>query len=123
MRKVLICTMLVTFLITGCMASMMGGGTKDYADMTPKEKGAFVMSLYNNAAAEYVWMFNTRKDAEGKLSKDDIAVLTKYWKALDTTHQAITVYELWIQAGTVPTQEMEDELIRIIRTLSALAER
>jgi hypothetical protein len=100
----------------------MMGGTKGYTDMTPEEKVAFVMALYNNAAAEYVWMYNTRASADGTLSKNDIDALKKYWKALDTTHQAITIYDMWVKAGTVPTEEMEDELIQIIRTLSVLAE-
>jgi hypothetical protein len=119
--KVVPILVLTILMLTGCMAGMMSG-TKGYTDMTPEEKVAFVMALYNNAASEYVWMYNTRVSADGKLSENDIDMLKKYWKALDTTHTAIALYDTWVKLGTVPTEEMEDELIQIIRTLSVLAE-
>ena len=113
--------LLVTIvLLTGCIASMMG--VKDYGDMTPKEKAGFAMKLYNNAASEYVWMFNTRKKDDGSFSDNDIKLLQKYWKVLDGSHKAIMKYDTWVKAGTVPTPEMEDELVAIIRTLTTLLE-
>ena len=120
--KIALTLAITIFLLTGCMAGMVGGDVKSYANVTYGEKAGFAMALYNNAASEYVWMYNTRKKPDGTLSENDIKVLQKYWKALDTTHTAIAIYDAWITAGDVPTEEMEDELVQIIRTLSILTE-
>ena len=118
-RSVLtMCVILI--LLTGCMAGMQG--VKSYSEMTPKEKAGFALSVYNNAAGEYLWQYQTRAKEDGSFSDNDRERLKKYWDALNKAWKPIKIYDTYISAGTLPTQEMEDELVAIIRTLSLLLE-
>ena len=110
----------ILILLTGCMASMQN--VKSYGQMTPKEKAGFALSIYNNAAGEYLWQYQISKKEDGSLSDSDRERLKKYWNALDKAWKPIKIYDTYISAGTLPTQEMEDELVAIIRTLSLLLE-
>jgi hypothetical protein len=117
--KCIVLAAIVLFL-GACLGPQMQN-VKSYSEMTPKEKVGFAMSLYNDAAGEYMWLFQT-KTANGPLSEDDRKFLHKYWNSLNVSHLPIATYDTWVKAGTLPTQDMEDELVTIIRTLSTLAE-
>lgn len=124
MKGLKFATIFTTLLfLAGCAMTMAGGqGVKSYSEMTPKDKLGFAMSLYNDAAGEYMWLYQTRQQEGQGFSKEDREFLKQYYQTLETSWKGINLYKTWVEAGTLPTPDMEDELVAIIRSLSLLME-
>lgn len=116
MKRVGLC-----FVALIALALVAGGCSQNgqsISKMTPKEKAAFAMSMYNSAFDDYKIQFETISvDGLDQKEKD---YLGGYLKALETSYRSIKLYNNYAAAGTVATPESEAALAAAIRELTAL---
>lgn len=116
--------MIVVFL---CLAVMLaisfscipqagkGQGIKPLSEMTPKEKATWMMSVYSAQAEDYKRMVK-RSDltnAQKAILRNKKDVAKRVWPLINT-------YRTYVNAGAVPTREVEDEIIGLINDLTVL---
>ena len=116
MKRVLTIGLVVLLALVFAAACSQNG--QSVAKMTPKEKAAFAMSMYNSAFDDYKLQFEAMSvDGLDQKEKD---YLGGYLKALETSYRSIKLFNNYAAAGTVATPESEAALAAAIRELTAL---
>lgn len=100
----------------GCIPQAgKGQGIKPLSEMTPKEKVTWMMSVYSAQAEDYKRMVQrpdlTNEQKAMLRNKKDIA--KRVWPLINT-------YRTYVNAGAVPTREVEAEIIGLINDLTVL---
>ena len=85
--------------------------------MTPKERGAFVLTLYNNAFANYNTQFATTPKP---MSSSTAEYFRAYKKVMEATWPPISAYAAIVNIGGTPTPEQEQEIIKLIYQLQTM---
>lgn len=112
MRRAII--LLITLaLVTGCAGQQI----KTPDQMTPKERGAFVLTLYNNAFANYNAQFAATPQP---MSPDMKNYFQGYKKVMETAWPVISGYTAIVGVGGVPSAEQEQQIINLIYQLQAM---
>jgi len=106
----------VAFLLVsfGCMHKE--GSLKPVSEMTPKEKATFFMSVYNSQAEDYKAMV-----AKPSLTNEQKQVLREKKKVLTQVYPLIKTYTSYVDAGAVPTPEVEASITNLINQLTSTA--
>ena len=112
----LLCFFIVLIASFGCIPQAgKGQGIKPLSEMTPKEKVTWMMSVYSAQAEDYKRMVKrpdlTNEQKAMLRNKKDVA--KKVWPLINT-------YRTYVNAGAVPTREVEDEIIGLINDLTVL---
>lgn len=92
-----------------------GQAIKPLSEMTPKEKAIWMMSVYSAQAEDYKRMVK-RPD----LTNDQKAILRNKKDVAKKLWPLINTYRTYVNAGAVPTQEVEAEIIDLINDLTIL---
>ena len=111
----------IAFLLSACIGAT--ANVKSYSDMTPQEKVGVAKRAYNNAADEYRWQYNARKNSDGKFSEDDTKFLQNYLEVMQKSHRAVVLYEavvITMVSNEVTSVEAENAMIMAIRDLTTL---
>jgi len=120
-RRSLLIVVLLVFILAlvmsfGCIPQAgKGQGIKPLSEMTPKEKATWMMSVYNSQAEDYKAMVK-RPDLTNEhkaILRNKKAIAKKVWPLINT-------YRTYINAGAVPTREVEEEIIGLINDLTVL---
>ena len=85
--------------------------------MTPKERGVFVLTLYNNAYANYNTQFAATPQPMSASAKE---YFQGYKKVMETSWPVISAYSSIVQIGATPTPAQEQEIIKLIYQLQAI---
>jgi len=108
-RKVAI-LVLLAFSLAGC--SWMAKGSKDFKDMTPKEKSTYFMGVYNKQFTDTMAMASlpSLTEDQKKVVRTKKDILTKAWPA-------IQAYDAIAAGGGIPTTESEAFINNLINQL------
>jgi hypothetical protein len=107
---------LYVLFLAACVTSGQKDGLKSFSEMTHKERATWMMGIYNSQARDYKAMVartdltNEQKDILRKKK----SIMTQVWPMINT-------YTTYINSGAVPTKEVEDQIIKLINDLTALA--
>lgn len=102
--------------IGGCITpGATDDGPKRVTEMTPKEKGAWFLGIYNAQDKDYRNMV-VRPD----LTNDQKKILREKKKIMTEVYPIIKTYNIYIDSGAVPTQAVEDQIIQLINNLTGL---
>jgi hypothetical protein len=113
MRRLAIVPIILILLIVGCA----GQQVKTPDQMTPKERGAFALTLYNNAFANY----NAQFAATPKPMKADMVnYFQGYKKVMESAWPIVSAYSSLVNIGGTPTAEQEAQIIQLIYQLQAM---
>jgi hypothetical protein len=106
----------VAFLLVsfGCMHKE--GSLKPVSEMTPKEKATFFMGVYNSQAEDYKAMV-----AKPNLTNEQKQVLREKKKVLTEVYPLIQSYTTYVDAGAMPTPEVEASIMNLINQLTSTA--
>lgn len=106
----------VAFLLVsfGCMHKE--GSLKPVSEMTPKEKVTFFMSVYNAQADDYKAMI-----AKPNLTNEQKQVLREKKEVLTQVYPFIQSYKTYVDAGAVPSPEVEASIMDLINQLTSTA--
>ena len=85
--------------------------------MSPKERGTFALTLYNNAFTNYNAQFAATPQPMSKESKE---YFQGYKKVMEVAWPVISGYSAVVNVGGVPTPEQEQQLIQLIYQLQAM---
>ncbi len=100
-------------LVAGCANQQVMTPDK----MSAKDKGTFVLTLYNNAFTNY----NAQFAATPKpMAKDMVNYFQGYKNAMEATWPVISAYTAIVNVGGTPTPEQEQQIIQIIYQLQAI---
>jgi hypothetical protein len=121
MRKRLLLLSLV--LLVGC--ATMGGETKTFWEMTPIEKTAYAMAIYNRQYTDYMSQVGYTKGADGiwkqtsqpQLSDDQKSMLKTKKKLLSDLYLATDIYKGQMQFGGIPTKDAEQQLYDLLNKI------
>jgi hypothetical protein len=92
------------------------GTLKPVSDMTPKEKAAFFMGVYSSQAEDYKAMV-----ARTNLTIEQKKILNAKHKILTQVYPLIEKYTGYVDAGGLPTPEVEASIIDLINQLTSTA--
>jgi hypothetical protein len=90
---------------------------KSPVDMTPQEKAAFVLTLYNNAYDNYKAQFAATLQPMSDATKD---YFRSYKQVLVTAEPVIDLYVSTVKAGGMPTAEQEQAILKLIYDFQAM---
>jgi hypothetical protein len=85
--------------------------------MTPKERGALALTLYNNAFNNYNAQFAATPQPMSAAMKD---YFRGYKAAMEVAWPTISGYTAIVGVGGVPTPEQEKQIIALIYQLQAM---
>ena len=114
LKKFLLFSCLLILLgiaFSGCGGTLFNDGIL-YADMTPKQKVSYFMEVYNTQYDDYLYV----SSKEG-LTEEDKKVLRIKKDILHNLYAAIQSYDAIVILGQVPTQDMEDEVLKFINDI------
>lgn len=105
-------TIICVMFLVACATN----GVKSLDDMTHKERATWMMGVYNSQARDYKAMVARPDlaDSQKEMLRQKKALLTQLWPMVNT-------YTTYVDSGVVPTREVEDQIIKIINDLAALA--
>lgn len=110
---VFVVAVLLALFSAGCASN-----GKSITGMSPKEKAAFAMSMYNSAFDDYKFQFEQM--SAGGLDGKEKEFLSGYLKTLENSYRAIGMYNHYAASGTTATPEAEAALVAAVRELTAL---
>ena len=100
-------------LLAGCAGQQI----KTPDQMTPKERGALALTLYNNAFANYNAQFAaTPKPMSAEMKN----YFQGYKAAMEVAWPTISAYTAIVGVGGVPSAEQEQQIINLIYQLQAM---
>ena len=112
MKKIIILLAMVA-LVAGCT----GQQVKTPDQMTAKERGAFTLTLYNNAFANY----NAQFAATPKpMAPDMVNYFQGYKKVMEAAWPVISAYVSLVNIGGTPTPDQEAQIVQLIYQLQAI---
>jgi hypothetical protein len=110
MKKVFLFFVAV-LLVVGCTIDNL----KEFGDMTPKEKAAFFLSVYNSSDMNYRAMA-----ARTDLTEVQKEVLRKKRTIMIQVYPLIRSYLTYVESGVVPSVELEQQILTQIDRLTTL---
>lgn len=113
MRRRIIYAGLAVVLLMAVVACATNG-MKSFGDMSHKERAAFFMSVYNSQADDYKIMA-----ANPALTEDQKKLLREKKKIMTQVYPLIGTYTAYVDAGTAPTPEVEQQILTLINQLTA----
>ena len=117
MFKRKICQVLAIVLVVAFVAACHPPGTlKPVSEMTPKEKATFFMNVYNTQAEDYKVMV-----AKPNLTEEQKKILNVKHQTLTQVYPLIQTYIAYVDAGAVPSPEVEASIIDLINQLTSAA--
>lgn len=99
------------------LAACAGTQIKTPDKMTPTERGAFVLVLYNNAFANYHAQYAATPQPMGAEVKD---YFRAYKRAMESAWPVISAYAAIVNVGGIPTAEQEQQIISLIYQMQAM---
>lgn len=112
MKRIVVMLAMVA-LVVGCA----GQQVKTPDQMTAKERGAFTLTLYNNAFSNY----NAQFAATPKpMAADMVNYFQGYKKVMEASWPVISAYVSLVNVGGTPTPEQEAQVIQLIYQLQAI---
>lgn len=105
---------ILALFVAGCPYTQK---LKSPVDMTPQEKAAFVLTLYNNAYDNYKAQFAATLQPMNAASKDYFG---SYKQVLVTSEPLIDLYVSTVKAGGMPTAEQEQAILKLIYDFQAM---
>ena len=112
-RNLFVALILLIFL-AGCMTLDINR-PKSISEMTPKERGAWFLGVYNSQDKDYRNMV-----ARSDLTNDQKKVLRDKKAIMVQVYPMIKTYNTYIDSGAVPTKAVEDQIIQLINDLTGL---
>jgi len=112
-RNLFVALILLIFL-AGCMTLDINR-PKSISEMTPKERGAWFLGIYNSQDKDYRNMV-----ARSDLTNDQKKVLRDKKAIMVQVYPMIKTYNTYIDSGAVPTKAVEDQIIQLINDLTGL---
>lgn len=112
-RNLFVALILLIFL-SGCMTLDINR-PKPISEMTPKERGAWFLGVYNSQDKDYRNMV-----ARSDLTNDQKKVLRDKKVIMVQVYPMIKTYNTYIDSGAVPTKAVEDQIIQLINDLTGL---
>lgn len=110
---------LVVLLLVACGAcTAMKEMGKTVAEMTPKQKAAWMMSSYSDQYDDYL-----AKVALPNLSNEEKQVLRAKKKVLTTIYPLIQAYDMAVASDRPPTEESTAEIMKLIADLASMVVR
>ena len=106
--------LIILAFLAGCI-TLNVNKPKPISEMTPKERGAWFLGVYNSQDKDYRNMVG-RLD----LTNDQKKVLRDKKKIMTKVYPMIKTYNTYIDSGAVPTKEVEDQIIQLINDLTGL---
>lgn len=91
-------------------------GAVPYSSMTPKEKASFFMSVYNKQYDNYVDVFTK----PGELTDEQKEIMRKKRDLLGKVYPLIANYADYVAAGTVPSADKEQAIIKLLDQLATM---
>lgn len=110
------CMVVLGIVLLACQA--MEEMARDVADMTPKQRAAWMMSTYNDQYDDYLV-----KVAMPNLSNEEKRILRAKKETLTTVYPLMQAYDMLQASGKPPTEESMDEIMDLIADLTALVIR
>ena len=109
-RKSISIILVMAFFLVGCAALVPG--SKNFGNMTPKEKSTFFMSTYNTQFNDTMYMAQQTNltDKQKKVVNAKRSILIQAWPLIKT-------YDAVVAGGGVPTAESEQEIYNLINQL------
>lgn len=109
--------LLYVFFLTACVtAGQKDDGLKSFSEMTHKERATWMMGIYNSQARDYKAMV-----ARADLTNEQKDILRKKKSIMTQVWPMINTYTKYIDSGAAPTKEVEDDILKLINDLTALA--
>lgn len=107
--------------MTACPMSQ----TKSYQEMTPKERGTWMLSMYNSQYEDYMMTTGYTKNFQGEWEKTSSPELTESQKEvlrdkkklLTEVYPAIKVYVGYAESGVIPDADLETMIVSKINQL------
>ena len=112
-RNLFVALILLIFLAV-CMTLDINR-PKSISEMTPKERGAWFLGIYNSQDKDYRNMV-----ARSDLTNDQKKVLRDKKAIMVQVYPMIKTYNTYIDSGAVPTKAVEDQIIQLINDLTGL---
>lgn len=112
----LVCFALVFAVSLSCIPQAgKGEAIKPLSEMMPKEKATWMMSVYSSQAKDYKRMVKVPNltNEQKAILRNKKVVAQKLWPLINS-------YRTYVNAGAVPTQEVEAEIIGLINDLTIL---
>lgn len=112
-RIVTLALLAMLFVFVGC-AGMQGA--KSITDMTPKEKSAWMMKVYNSSYEDYkvqAAMADSLTDEAKDILREKKKVLTEVWPLIKT-------YNGYVDTGAIPDKIIEEKIISLLNILLVL---
>jgi S-methylmethionine-dependent homocysteine/selenocysteine methylase len=108
-RKIAI-LLVLAFMLAGC--SWMVSGSKNFTDMTPKEKSTYFMGVYNKQFTDTMAMASlpSLSEDQKKVVRVKKDILTKAWPM-------ITAYDAIAAGGGTPAADAEAAINSLIQQL------
>lgn len=101
----------------GCIPQAgKGEGIKTLAEMTSKEKATWMMGIYRSQDKDF-----RNQVARPDLTNEQKAILREKKKIMTQAWPLIKTYTSYVDSGAVPTREVEDQIIKLINDLTAMA--
>lgn len=113
-NNVFIVFFFLLMFLSGCV-TLNVNKPKSISEMTPKERGAWFLGIYNSQDRDYRNMV-----ARPDLTNEQKDVLRKKKKIMKEVYPMIKIYNAYIDSGAVPTKEIEDEIVQLINDLTGL---
>ena len=85
--------------------------------MTPKERGVLILTLYNNAFANYNAQFAVTPKPMSNELKD---YFQSYKKVMEVAWPVISTYTSIVNIGGTPTPEQEEQILKLIYQLQSM---
>jgi len=113
-NSVFIVFVILLMFLSGCI-TLNVNKPKSVAEMTPKERGAWFLGIYNSQDKDYRNMVG-RLD----LTNDQKKVLRDKKVIMVQVYPMIKTYNTYIDSGAIPTKAVEDQIIQLINDLTGL---
>jgi hypothetical protein len=114
-RRVIAVGVILLFgMIAGC--ALFGTNTKDFVDMTPKEKSTYFMRWYSLQYDDAVQMGELAK--AGSLTEAQKSVYRLKKEVLTKAKPLVAGYDLLVVSGITPGADQEKEILALINHLA-----
>lgn len=125
-KNCLFCLFLILSIVVGCSAWI--GKAKPISEMTPKERATWMFGTYNSQFNDYQHTMGYQKGDDGvwvkvstpKFTSEQVRILKERKAALTKVYPLIKVYDGYVNSGTIPDRNMEDEIMIILNSLMAM---
>ena len=109
MKKILLIILCIAFF-AGCSTTL-----QNVKDMTPEQKATWMMGVYNSQFDNTMEMAK-RPD----LTEEQKVIVRSKKKVLQKVKPLIALYKEYVKNGAMPSQETEDEILKLLDELTMM---